>query len=185
MFLIYINDIGNQISAYLGLFADDSVLYGIISDAEDASVLQKDLDTLGNWSLEWQLGFNADKCSVLRVHRSRHPVEHQYTLHNKALKSVTHHKYLGVELDTTLSWKNHITEIIGKANRTLGFVKRNLSRCPIEIKERAYLTLVRPKLEYAHSVWDPHLKKQINNIEGVQRRAARFVKDVMQEPQEQ
>ena len=55
-------------------------------------------------------------------------------------------------------------------------MRRNLSNCPEKIKKQAYHALVRPHLEYASSVWDPHVQKQINDIEAVQRRAARFVK---------
>ena len=87
-----------------------------------------------------------------------------------------HHPYLGVELTRDLNWNKHISNIVGKANRSLGFVRRNLSNCPEEIKKQAYYALVRPYLEYASSVWDPHVQKQINDIEAVQRRAARFVK---------
>jgi hypothetical protein len=60
-------------------------------------------------------------------------------------------------------------------NRTLGFLRRNLHSSPKHLKEVAYKTMVRPRLEYASTVWDPHLKYHINNIEKVQRRAARFV----------
>jgi hypothetical protein len=54
---------------------------------------------------------------------------------------------------------------------TLGFIRRNLGRCPTNIKRQAYLSLVRPHLEYASSVWDPHLQKHLYQIEMVQRRA--------------
>ena len=62
-----------------------------------------------------------------------------------------------------------------KANSTLGFLCRNL-RCPAKLKESAYISLVRSTLEYAASVWDPHLAKDINKLENTQRRSARFVK---------
>ena len=58
----------------------------------------------------------------------------------------------------------------------LGFVQRNITNCSEEIKELAYRTLVRPHLEYASSVWDPHHQTEIDKIEKVQRRAARYVK---------
>ena len=71
----------------------------------------------------------------------------------------------------------HIENTIGKANRSLGFIRRNLYSCPENVKSQANLTLVRPCLEYALSVWDPHTQKHCHDIEGVQRRAARFVKN--------
>ena len=61
-------------------------------------------------------------------------------------------------------------------NSSLGFLRRNLYNCPEQIKTQAYYSLVRPHLEYACSVWDPHTQKNIQSIEKDQRRAARFVK---------
>ena len=65
--------------------------------------------------------------------------------------------------------------MVSKANRTLGFVTRNLYSCPRHVKESAYRTLVRPLLEYSSAAWDPHTRVLIDGIERVQRRAARFV----------
>ena len=66
--------------------------------------------------------------------------------------------------------------IIGNANRSLGFIGRNLNKSPENVKEQAYLALVRPQLEYGCCTWGPHIQKQIKDIESVQRLAARFVK---------
>ena len=60
---------------------------------------------------------------------------------------------------------NHVAEITKKANKILGLLRRNL----------AYIGFVRPLLEYASSAWDPHTDQLVNEIEKVQRRAARFV----------
>ena len=62
-----------------------------------------------------------------------------------------------------------------KANKQLGFIKRNIPIKNSKINEVAYKGLVRPILEYCAPIWDPHHKKYINQIEMVQRRAARFV----------
>ena len=62
-----------------------------------------------------------------------------------------------------------------KANSSLAFLRRNLASCPREVKARCYRTLTKPILEYANSAWDPHYTAyNINQLEAVQRRAARF-----------
>ena len=117
------------------------------------------------------------KCHILGIPRKQNPVESYYILMGKVLDPVTHHPCLGVELSRNLDWGQHVNNKVMKANRALGFLRRNLSSCPDEVKEAAYKALVRPHVEYASSVWDPHLKKHIQQIEGVQRRAARFVRN--------
>ena len=94
----------------------------------------------------------------------------------RPITSITQHKYLGVELDSKLIWNEHICAITGKANSSLGFLRRNLYNCPEQIKTQAHYSLVIPLLEYAFSVWDPHTQKNMQGIEKVQRRAALFIK---------
>ena len=83
--------------------------------------------------------------------------------------------YLGVELSDDLSWKLHVKNIASKANRSLGLLRRNLWNCKRSVKEIAYKSLVRPRLEYASIVWDPYHRSDIDKLEMVQRQAARFV----------
>ena len=66
-------------------------------------------------------------------------------------------------------------QCLHKANRTLGFLRRNLYSCPQEVKEAAYKGLVRPVLDYGSSVWDPPGVVLQEELESVQKRAARFV----------
>ena len=65
-----------------------------------------------------------------------------------------------------------------KANRTLGFLRRNLYQCHQDVKEAAYRGLVRPILEYGSCVWDPQGVVLQQEIEKVQNRAARFVTSI-------
>ena len=58
---------------------------------------------------------------------------------------------------------------------SLGFLKRNLKKCPAALKERAYIAYVRSILDYASPIWDTHLKKDIHALERVNPRAARYV----------
>ena len=174
-FLIYINDIGENTTSSLRLFADDSILYRTISRLEDAQKLQNDLTELVNWSNTWQMTFHSAKCYILRVTRKKSPVIYNYNMMGHHLEALHHYPYLGVELSDDLGWETHINKITSKANRTLGFLRRNIYKCPQGIKVQAYKALVRPHLEYASAVWDPYRQKHINSIEMVQRRACRFV----------
>ena len=98
-----------------------------------------------------------------------------YTLEGTVLKNVENIKYLGATITNDLRWNTHISNVCTKANRTLGFLRRNLYACPQEVKEAAYKGLVRPVLEYSSSVWDPSGVGLQNELEKVQNRAARFV----------
>ena len=81
-------------------------------------------------------------------------------------------KYLGI---TDLRWNKHIRDITTKANNSLAFLKRKICVQSADRKETSYKALVRPQIEYASSVWDPHTSANIHLIEMVQRRAARWV----------
>jgi len=83
--------------------------------------------------------------------------------------------YLGVLLTTDITWVSHISICAKKANSRLGFIKRNLKGCPQSLKRTAYISLVRSIMEYSSVVWDPHLKKDKDALERVQRRATRWI----------
>ena len=97
------------------------------------------------------------------------PIQHNYILHNHILESVTFAKYLGITLQSNLKWNLHYDSIISNGNKSLGFLKRNLTVSNRDIKSRAYQALVRPKLEYSSSVCDPHTNEYKKKIEMVQR----------------
>ena len=121
------------------------------------------------------MSFNADKCHILKITRHRTNIETSYHIEGKKLSQVPNHPYLGVELTSDLTWKIHISNITGKANKILNLLRRHLYNCSTEVKSRAFTSLVRPHLEYASSVWDAYFKQDINQLEKVQRKDARFV----------
>ncbi|KAK6191216.1 hypothetical protein SNE40_002953 [Patella caerulea] len=175
LFLLFINDIASNISSALRLFADDCVIYTPINSPEDHLALQKDLNTLVDWSNTWQMQFNIEKCAVMKISTKRKTSHFDYKMEGMSLEIVKNHPYLGVEIQEKLKYNLHIDNITSKASRVLGFLKRNLRHCPRSVKERAYQTLVRPKLEYCSTIWSPQQKTQAKQIEQIQRNAARFV----------
>ena len=119
--------------------------------------------------------FHPGKCHLLQISNKKNPVNFVYNIHNTALTKVDSAKYLGVIIDSKLNWKKQYSSLITSCKQTLSFIRRNLPKAPSKVKEQCYKTLVRPKLEYACPVWDPYHKIHIDNIEKVQRAAARFV----------
>jgi exonuclease III len=175
LFSIHINDIVNDISSEIRLFADDCVCYREIKSEEDCIQLQEDIDRLGNWAKKWGMRFQPVKCNIMQIYRKKCHLRYSYYLEGTELETLESIKYLGVSISRDLTWNRHIHETCNRANRTLGLLKRNLSKCPKDIRMQAYKGLIRPTLEYASTIWDPHTKILQEKLEAVQKRAARFV----------
>ena len=86
MFLLYINDIGDNCSSYsIRLFADDTILYIVIEATSDADKLQSDLDAIEQWAQKWLMQCNPSKCFVMRITRKSNPIVYDYKLMGWAL----------------------------------------------------------------------------------------------------
>ena len=175
LFLLYINDLPDNLSTSVRLFADDCILYTPIRTQNDSSLLQNDLLKLQKWQDTWLIKFNPDKCYTMTL-ATRTPTSNMYTFCGQTLTSVTSHCYLGIHLSNTLNWINQTKVASTKAQQTLSVIRRNLNKCPTHIKAVAYTSLVRPILEYASAAWDPHSQNNINTLERIQRQPARFCK---------
>lgn len=176
LFLIYINDLPSTITSSIRLFADDCVLYRTISSDSDLSTLQSDLNKVCNWCVTWQMRLNINKCKTMRISRRFNPTEiFMYKIEGRHLEATKSYKYLGVHITHNLSWETHVNYIVNNANRTLGYLRRNFSSAPSDLKSVLYKTLIRPKLEYACAVWDPGHDYLTNALESAQNRSARFI----------
>ena len=80
---------------------------------------------------------------------------------------------LGVSLTSNLSWNTQTQKVVNKANKIVGFLKRNVGPGNKEVFSRLYKALVIPILEYAVPLWSPYLQKNIDALERVQRRASK------------
>ena len=174
LFLLYINDLPACVNNKVKLYADDVLLYSFIKSESDCMALQEDLDKLTEWADMWLMDFNPKKCEHLRITNKHSPVIYSYFLGNTVITEVIHTKYLGVTFAQKLSWNEHIQRISSKANQVNGFLRRNLHQCPVTVKSNCYKMMVRPIIEYASSVWAPHTLGNVNQLEFIQRRAARF-----------
>ena len=173
LFLVHMNDLPECVSSSVRLFADDCLLYRVIKSIKDQEELQKDLKSLEKWAADWGMRFNAKKCYILTIaNKGKHKF---YDLSSHILQNVDDNPYLGLILSKDLKWSTHIDNICKKASSTLGFIQRNLKKCPKECKKTAYVSLVRSTLEYGATIWDPYLEKDITKIEKIQKKAVRFI----------
>ena len=125
--------------------------------------------------MTWQMKFNPEKCYVIHVTKKKIPLKFDYLLHSHILQPVDNSKYLDVTISNDLDWGPHINDITTKANKTLGFLRRNMKNCTRKVKTLTYTSLVRPVVEYSSLVWNPSKNQQISEVEQIQRKAARYV----------
>ena len=147
LFLLYINDLPIDIESKIRLFADDTLCSNTIKYKEDQKKLQKDLDYLTTWEKQWSMSFHPQKCYTLSATWKKEKIVPSYHLHGHNLQNVSTAKYLGVNIQDNLNWGLHIDTITNKANKTLGFLRRNIKIRNKKTKETAYKAFVCPILE--------------------------------------
>ena len=179
LFVLFINDIVENLECQCYLYADDMKLYRIINDAENAVSLQKNLERVVDWTEKWLLKLNIAKCKVLRVNDKNISSDKMYTISEKgtdtSLEKVGSERDLGVIIDNQLSFGTHIEDIINKSNKIVGVIKRNFRDLDKKTFVTLYKAMVRSRLEYAQAVWSPHKLKYVDALEAVQRRATKIL----------
>ena len=180
LFVVFINDLPQEINSCTKLFADDTKIFRAIENAVDAEALQSDIDKLSKWAAKWQLPFNSDKCKV--IHYGKNPLHYNYKMNDNILAVEDNEKDLGVMFQSNLSFRKHIRSITARANSRVGLIKHSFSCLDKENLLPLYKSQVRPLLEYCSSVWDPILKGDIIEIEKVQHRATKLVPNLSNKP---
>ena len=179
LFVIYINDLPEMVNnSTVYLFADDTKIFKEISCFADIDDVQEDLTALQEWSDKWLLRFHPDKCVALSLGKTKEDA-HQYflTKDNKdfQLKNVNQETDLGITVDSSLSFDQHVQAKVNKANSITGLIRRTFNYLDEENILMLYKALVRPHLEYGNAVWHPHKVEHITAIGNVQRRITKLI----------
>lgn len=173
LFLIYIDDIDENIRSRLLKFADDTKLFGPVATPEQAEILQQDLRQMHYWSKEWQMLFNPGKCKCL--HLGFNNLNYDYFVGDNLIESTEEEKDLGVWVDVLMNFSKQCAAAVAKANGVLATIRRTITNKSPKIIIPLYKSLVRPHLEYAVQAWRPFLQRDVDNIEKVQQRALRLI----------
>ena len=175
LFVIYINDLPDNIYSDIFLFADDTKFFHRIQEPHDADIIQHDLNTLHQWSTDWLLKFHPDKCVVIRLSVTTETWYHKYTLGENELEYVDLVKDLGVYVDNELKFRHHMITKVNKANSIMGTIRRSFKYLDHNTFKLIFCAQVRTIVEYANPFWCPYLKKDIDLVENVQRRATKYL----------
>lgn len=154
LFLLYVNSLPDSIiTSKTATFADDTKIYKPIMSLCDSHLLQDDLSRLVSWSDSVGLIFNSSKCKAQRITRKLKPITYDYTMDRTTLEFTESEKDLGVIVTADLTWSKQVCNQCSKANKMLGFVRRNLRFVKsIPVRRCMYLALVRSHLCYATQV---------------------------------
>jgi len=175
LFLLFINDLADSfadLDCCVKLYADDAKIYSSFKLNKCCPDLTSALDRLTLWSNKWQLKIATQKCVSHRIgsRTLNGDIDYSYKLNNVQLDWSVCTKDLGVTMDSCLQFDKHIANIVHSGHiRANLILKAFVSRDP-EILVKAFVTYVRPLMEYCAPVWSPHHVGLIKKVEDVQRR---------------
>ena len=174
MFLLYVNDIADNLLNISRLFADDTSVSSSSNDTQEIKrTLERDMEKVLDWSNKWKVSFNPSKTELLFIGNC--PDDFEIIFNNTPIKPIDSHKHLGLTFSSNAKWSLHIDNICNSALRRINFLKKlkyKLTRCTLN---KIYCTFILPILEYGCEVWGGCSKGDEEKLEKVQLEAARLV----------
>ena len=165
------------------LYADDTKIWRTINSENDCTQLQKDINTLHNWSIKNKMRFNATKCKVPQIHnneplctRELPLAKYFYNINNEIIDFTESEKDLGVWVNSKFKWDQHQQNNLNKAHQMLGITKRTCHFITDPNKRRSlYLSLVRSQFEHCSIIWRPVTETEISAFEKLQKKAIKWI----------
>ena len=182
LFILYVNDIPDQLLGEVRMFADDTKVYRRVPRPMCPRSFQADLHALEKWSQKWLLNFNVSKCKIMHLGYANPHVP--YFLNGIEVEEVGLEKDRGIIVDRELKFHEQTAAAVSKASQMLAVVKRSFANIDASTLPLIYKAIVRPHLEYCNVVWGPFGKLDQQRLERVQRRATRLVRDIRERPYE-
>mgnify|MGYP000176344217 CR=1 FL=1 len=181
LFLVFINDLIDDITCKVYLFADDTTLFEIVETPEGTVInFNANLKVVEEWGEKWKVDFNPDKTEEMIIStKKKKPAHDQLSFMNKPILRVNEHKHLGVTLSDNLCWDSHIKHICKKASSRLGRIRSCMYHLPCDALECIYSSYIRPILEYASPIFDNCSGRSRAMLENVQYKASLLVSGAM------
>lgn len=175
LFIIYINDIAENLLSLCRLFADDTSFSCSGQDGLHVkNVIDHDLEVLDEWSRKWLMSFNPEKTEIMIFSHVDHP-DLSFTFNDRTIPVVTSHKHLGVTFSSDAKWNTHVENITSSISRHLNALRKLKFKLNRHNLEKLYIIYIRPIFEYASELWDNCGICNIDKLEKLQLDAARIV----------
>ena len=176
LFLLYINDIVNDIGSNIRLFADDTSLYIVVDDPiTAANCLNTDLEKISRWAATWLVSFNPAKTESLLISRKLNRPQHPaLSMQNHQINEVDSHKHLGIYLSNDCTWHEHVNYIKEKAWFRINVMRKLKFKLDRKSLEIIYTAFIRPLLEYGDVIWDNCTEYEKKDLDKIQSEAARI-----------
>ena len=176
LWILYANDILEDIECNIFLFADDTCMFAEGNNpTETAEILNRDLIKITAWAKKWKVKFNPGKTKTMIFSNKDFGVSPQIIFNDIAVKRVIEHKHLGIWLTPTLSWSRHVHHICMRANSKLSVLRNNryLSRPVLDI---LYKQQIRSIIDYGLVLFYGNLNQSdIVKLDRIQYRSAKVV----------
>ena len=158
LFLLYINDLPDDVICNIAIYADDTTLYSKCDQASDlwqqlelASELESDLQDTVDWGRKWLVDFNAEKTQLVSFDRSKKTSD--VKMDGSILEEKTSFKMLGLTFSSELDWGSYIIIIAKTASKKIEALIRSVKFLSREIALYLYESTLRPCMEYCCHVW--------------------------------
>ena len=177
LFLIYINDITDDLASLPLIYADDTTLFEIVEDpAVSAGRLNSDLNKISVWADKWLVTMNPVKSRNVVFSLKRNKQVHPpLFLNSNIVKYAESHTHFGLTLQSSMSWRKHIVQVFEKASKRLNMLKFVTFKVDRPILTSLYKSLIRPLMEYGDVIWNNCYDCDSALLDGVQYEAAKLV----------
>ena len=176
LFLVYVNDISENLLSISGMFADDtSLACPALLRADIEGILNHDLIMISQRANQWLVTFNPSKTVAMVFSGPKNVQLPNLDFNDVRIGFVDNHKHLEWTLSSNGNWKEHTSNLCRSASQLLGMMKTLKFRLKRDSLNQIYVSFLRPVLEYASVVWNNCTKREKENLDKIQIEAARIV----------
>ena len=177
LFLIYINDLSENLASNPKLLADDTSLFSVVKNVDASNIdLNSDLKKISKWAFQCKMNFNHDPTKQAQELIFSHKVQttnHSLFFNENVVPQTTLQKHLGMFLDSKLNFSEHLKTILQKTNKTIGLLRKLQTLLPRAPLITIYKSFIRPHLDYGDMIYDQYFNMSFQQkMESIQYNAA-------------